>query len=129
MAHIETEGESVKWTTFQQPHRPQRDYSAFGPFIFDADRYRRTVAALRDEFSIGKRLASASWPDESVPLKSHFGQGETELPHTADHTFGKLECNPQRFRLLFAHGRRTWIYGSATDVWQDLLYVLQLPSP
>ena len=57
-AHIETEGESVKWTTFQQPHRPQRDYSAFGPFIFDADLYRRTVTALRDEFS--KRLASAS---------------------------------------------------------------------
>jgi hypothetical protein len=50
-AHIETEGESVKWTTFQQPHRSQRDYSAFGPFIFDADLYRRTVAALRDKFS------------------------------------------------------------------------------
>jgi hypothetical protein len=50
-AHIETEGESGKWTTFQQPHRSQRDYSAFGPFIFDADLYRRTVAALRDKFS------------------------------------------------------------------------------
>jgi hypothetical protein len=54
-AHIETEGESAKWTTFQQPHRPQRDYSAFGPFIFDADLYRRTVAALRDEFSLVAR--------------------------------------------------------------------------
>ena len=48
-AHIKTEGDSVMWTTFRQPHRPQRDYSAFGPFIFDADLYRQAVATLRDE--------------------------------------------------------------------------------
>jgi hypothetical protein len=48
-AHIQTGGESVKWTSFRQPHRPERDYSGFGPFVFDADQYRKAVCALRDE--------------------------------------------------------------------------------
>jgi hypothetical protein len=57
MAHIETAGETIEWNFFRQPFRKERDYSDFGPFVFDADRYRKTVAALRDDFS---PLASAS---------------------------------------------------------------------
>jgi hypothetical protein len=37
---------------------------------------------------------------------------------------GKFGRNPQRFRLLFAYGRRTRIDSSATDVREDLLHVL-----
>jgi len=35
---------TVTWANFRQPHRPAWDYSAFGPFVFDADQYRRAVA-------------------------------------------------------------------------------------
>jgi hypothetical protein len=47
MARIKTEGEFVMWDSFEQPHRKERDYSGFGPFVFDAKQYREAVAALR----------------------------------------------------------------------------------
>jgi hypothetical protein len=42
---------SVVWDSFQQPHRPERDYSHFGPFVFNARQYRQAVADLQVEFS------------------------------------------------------------------------------
>jgi hypothetical protein len=35
----------VLWDSFRQPHR-ERDYSRFGPFVFDLDQYRNAVALL-----------------------------------------------------------------------------------
>jgi hypothetical protein len=52
VAHVETSGETVEWNLFRQPFRKERDYSDFGPFVFDADQYKKAVAALRDEFSL-----------------------------------------------------------------------------
>lgn len=46
MARVRAEGESVVWDSFEQPHRKDRDYSAFGPFVFDDQQYREAVAAL-----------------------------------------------------------------------------------
>ena len=34
----------VVWDGFRQPHRPQRDYSGFGPFVFDESSYRSALA-------------------------------------------------------------------------------------
>src|ERR1017187_1282779 len=51
-SQIVTEGDSVKWAAFRQEHRPERDYSAFGPFVVDADQYRHAVADLLDKFSL-----------------------------------------------------------------------------
>jgi hypothetical protein len=51
MARIRVDPESVVWDSFQQPHRPERNYSCFGPFVFDAEQYRAAVAVLRAEFS------------------------------------------------------------------------------
>jgi hypothetical protein len=50
-AQIETSVESVKWKCFGQEHRPGRDYSGFGPFIFEADQYRKAVLKLTDDLS------------------------------------------------------------------------------
>jgi len=50
-ARIRTNAESVAWDSFQQEHRPKRDYSKFGPFVFEAQQYREAVAALRVAFS------------------------------------------------------------------------------
>jgi hypothetical protein len=33
----------VVWDRFRQPHRPQRDYADFGPFVFDERAYRAAV--------------------------------------------------------------------------------------
>jgi hypothetical protein len=50
-ARIRTNIDSVVWDSFRQPHRPERDYSRFGPFVFDADQYKEAVAVLCTEFS------------------------------------------------------------------------------
>jgi len=51
IARIRADGESVVWDSFQQPHRPERDYSRFGPYVFGAHQYREAVVALRIEFT------------------------------------------------------------------------------
>jgi hypothetical protein len=50
-ARIGTSVESVVWDSFQQTHRPERDYSRFGPFVFEGNQYREAVAAFRVAFS------------------------------------------------------------------------------
>jgi hypothetical protein len=50
-ARISTSSELVIWDSFQQSHRRERDYSSFGPFIFEAYQYRKAVALLCAEFS------------------------------------------------------------------------------
>jgi len=45
-ARIHAESESVVWDSFEQPHRKERDYSRFGPFVFDAEDYRQSITAL-----------------------------------------------------------------------------------
>ncbi|MBE9604074.1 hypothetical protein IAI18_04295 [Acetobacteraceae bacterium H6797] len=35
---------AVTWHRFTQPHRPARDYTAFGPFTFERQAYERAVA-------------------------------------------------------------------------------------
>ena len=34
-AHIDAGIDVVRWVNFEQPYNPQRDYSAFGPFVFE----------------------------------------------------------------------------------------------
>src|SRR5438105_4737287 len=40
-----------RWAAFKQPHRPQRNYDAFGPFVFEKGQYEEAVrdAASRSE--------------------------------------------------------------------------------
>ncbi|WP_083811508.1 hypothetical protein [Asticcacaulis biprosthecium] len=40
-------GDLVTWHRFEQPHRPKRDYSSFGPFVFNLEPYRQTLQALQ----------------------------------------------------------------------------------
>jgi hypothetical protein len=58
-ARIGSSPESVVWDSFQQPHRPKRDYSKFGPFVFEAKQYREAVSALRVELTA--RVPDAEW--------------------------------------------------------------------
>ncbi|MDQ6606554.1 MAG: hypothetical protein M3Z06_08420 [Actinomycetota bacterium] len=45
-AELVVAGETVTWQGFLQPHRPDRDYSGFGPFVFERSEYARAVAAV-----------------------------------------------------------------------------------
>lgn len=51
LARIRVADSTVIWDDFAQPHRPDRDYSGFGPFRFPEPDYRGAVADL------GARLA------------------------------------------------------------------------
>ena len=43
---IQVESETVTWCQFSQPHRPKRDYSNFGPFVFNKQQYVSVLKAL-----------------------------------------------------------------------------------
>ncbi|MDV9171137.1 hypothetical protein R6V09_13510 [Streptomyces sp. W16] len=46
MARITATADLVTWDSFEQPHRKTRDYTAFGPFHFDRQRYDDALRAL-----------------------------------------------------------------------------------
>ncbi|MET9296455.1 hypothetical protein [Streptomyces sp. NPDC003077] len=48
-ARITVTEDLVIWDSFEQPHRPQRDYMAFGPFQFDRNQYDDALQALSAE--------------------------------------------------------------------------------
>ena len=45
-ARVHVTGPVVQWTGFEQPFRPDRDYSGFGPFWFERTEYSRALAQL-----------------------------------------------------------------------------------
>jgi len=49
LARITATDDLVIWEAFEQPHRPARDYSAFGPFRFDRRHYDHAVEKLGRE--------------------------------------------------------------------------------
>ena len=52
VCRIEADGDSIRWHRFRQPHRPDRDYGGFGPFVFHAEQYREAVAAVAARLSV-----------------------------------------------------------------------------
>lgn len=44
-ATIAVDGDVVTWSDYEQPHRPDRDYTGFGPHRFDLAQYEAAVAA------------------------------------------------------------------------------------
>lgn len=50
MASVVPTEDGYRWEGFRQPHRPSRDYSAFGPFEFERRQYEDEISSLpRDE--------------------------------------------------------------------------------
>lgn len=47
-ANIAVSCAEVRWSDFEQPYRPDRDYSAFGPFVFARGEYDAALAALSE---------------------------------------------------------------------------------
>lgn len=39
----------VTWRDFTQPHRPQRDYTPFGPFTFNRPQYLKAIRTLTEQ--------------------------------------------------------------------------------
>lgn len=35
--------DGYQWSGFNQPHRAERNYDSFGPFLFDKDQYEAAV--------------------------------------------------------------------------------------
>ena len=46
VCRVRADGANLSWEQFKQPHRAERDYSAFGPFVFEREQYRKAVTAL-----------------------------------------------------------------------------------
>lgn len=47
-AWVDVNADVVRWADFDQPHNPDRDYSAFGPFVFDRTEYQSAIEELAD---------------------------------------------------------------------------------
>jgi hypothetical protein len=50
---IHRKDDIIIWDSFGQPHRPLRDYSDFGPFLFDLEAYRAAVLHAVARFKSG----------------------------------------------------------------------------
>jgi hypothetical protein len=46
-ARVKAGPETVVWDSFQQPRRPDRDYSDFGPFVFKLHEYQQAAVDLQ----------------------------------------------------------------------------------
>lgn len=46
LATITVAKDEVAWSEFEQPHRPSRDYSEFGPFLFGRAQYEAALHEL-----------------------------------------------------------------------------------
>lgn len=44
-ATVTADEATVTWSNFAQPHRPDRDYADFGPYVFTRSEYEAEVAA------------------------------------------------------------------------------------
>jgi hypothetical protein len=51
---VEASEDLVRWTRFEQPYRPQRDYSGFGQFAFQRNYYARALDEIADAWSRGR---------------------------------------------------------------------------
>lgn len=47
ICEIESADETVAWQNFYQPHRPDRDYADFGPFLFERTAYLKAIECLK----------------------------------------------------------------------------------
>lgn len=43
---VHTEETTITWQAFEQPYRPIRCYSAFGPFVFNREQYEQALRSL-----------------------------------------------------------------------------------
>ena len=46
VCEVHCEKGNIIWDSFQQPHRKERDYSNFGPFVFSELQYHEALQAL-----------------------------------------------------------------------------------
>ncbi|MGR9206373.1 hypothetical protein ACU8OG_20940 [Rhizobium leguminosarum] len=46
VAHVRVNEDMVIWNRFSQPHRPNRNYESFGPFVFERIQYEQAVNTL-----------------------------------------------------------------------------------
>jgi hypothetical protein len=68
IAKVTSESDFVTWNAFRQPHRPQRDYTGFGPFVFErrsyTDEIRELIAALDHNARHLRTVDSAANPGD-----------------------------------------------------------------
>jgi len=72
---VATEHE-VTWQNFEQPHRPTRDYSSFGPFVFEFGQSEDALRTLLDDAAFS--LISKSL--RTCPLKQRCCADWKETP-------------------------------------------------
>jgi hypothetical protein len=60
VCRVTVDDRHVTWQGYEQPYRPGRDYSTFGPFVFDRAQYREALTLL-----VG-RLAEAGRSDRAL---------------------------------------------------------------
>lgn len=48
---VTTDDSHVGWSEFEQPHKPDRDYSGVGPFVFERTSYVAAVQVVKDNLA------------------------------------------------------------------------------
>jgi hypothetical protein len=75
LCRIRVQDDNVIWDQFKQPYRDTRDYSHFGPLVFDGAQYRNALASLKAEWS---RIART--PRDPLRRRATMHSGATATP-------------------------------------------------
>ncbi len=59
---IKRSEKTIIWSDFSQVHRPERDYTSFGPFTFDLDEYKKSLQPIAAHFPPRQPLPTISYP-------------------------------------------------------------------
>lgn len=49
---VDVTAQAVRWSDFEQPHRPDRDYAEFGTFEFDRSQYDQAVQSAIEALDV-----------------------------------------------------------------------------
>ena len=94
-ARVTVDDDRVTWSNFAQEWEPDRDYTGFGPFVFDRAQYEAAVHAVVEEVAQNKEIWD-EWVRNFVATRTAKGETETGVEDAVPAAEGIAQQDPDR---------------------------------